>query len=175
MHVLPSSATSPRGSAVSECRCAKASFINQASRPAVDTPLIVWTGILLIVSFSTLSTCVQEPATGEPMEHFRNTPVEKKQPVRTYERFSQVVSHLLQPNGRLLVVSEWGGRSVKASSPRCSERACRVLRLLLSLLSSWWRQCFGGVCCVPPPPPNPVVFGASRSKCSVLHIDQNVT
>ena len=57
----------------------------------------------------------QDPATGEPMEHFRNTPVEKKQPVRTYERFSQVVSHLLQPNGRLLVVSEWGGRSVKAS------------------------------------------------------------
>lgn len=63
--------------------------------------------------FSTCTASVQDPATGEPMEHFRNTPVEKKQPVRTYERFSQVVSHLLQPNGRLLVVSEWGGRSVK--------------------------------------------------------------
>lgn len=62
------------------------------------------------------STSAQDPATGEPMEHFRNTPVEKKQPVRTHERFSQVVSHLLQPNGRLLVVSEWGGRSVKAST-----------------------------------------------------------
>lgn len=47
------------------------------------------------------------------MEYFRNTPVEKKQTVRTYERFSQIVSHLLQPNGRVLVVSEWGGRSVK--------------------------------------------------------------
>lgn len=50
------------------------------------------------------------------MDYYRNTPVEKKQMVRTYERFSQVVSHLLQPNGRMLVVSEWGGRSVKASS-----------------------------------------------------------
>lgn len=59
----------------------------------------------------------QDPATGEPMDHFRNTPVEKKQAVRTYERFSQVVSHLLQPNGRVLVVSEWGGRSVKVN--RC--------------------------------------------------------
>ncbi|CAB1109485.1 unnamed protein product [Ectocarpus sp. CCAP 1310/34] len=58
----------------------------------------------------------QDPATGEPMDHFRNTPVEKKQAVRTYERFSQVVSHLLQPNGRVLVVSEWGGRSVKAET-----------------------------------------------------------
>ncbi|CAN0215364.1 unnamed protein product [Ectocarpus sp. 13 AM-2016] len=59
----------------------------------------------------------QDPAKGEPMDHFRNTPVEKKQAVRTYERFSQVVSHLLQPNGRVLVVSEWGGRSVKVN--RC--------------------------------------------------------
>ncbi|CBJ32493.1 expressed unknown protein [Ectocarpus siliculosus] len=58
----------------------------------------------------------QDPATGEPMDHFRNTPVEKKQAVRTYERFSQVVSHLLQPNGRVLVVSEWDGRSVKAET-----------------------------------------------------------
>lgn len=57
----------------------------------------------------------QDPETGDPMEHFRNTPVEKKQVVRTYERFSQIVSHLLQPNGRVLVISEWGGRSVKAS------------------------------------------------------------
>lgn len=55
----------------------------------------------------------QNPETGEPMETFRHTPVDKKMPVRTYERFSQVVSHLLQPNGRILVVSEWGGRSVK--------------------------------------------------------------
>lgn len=51
------------------------------------------------------------------MEFFRNTPVEKKQMVRTYERFSQVVSHILQPNGRVMVVGEWGGRSIKASSP----------------------------------------------------------
>ena len=57
----------------------------------------------------------QDPETGDPMEHFRNTPVEKKQVVRTYEGFSQIVSHLLQPNGRVLVISEWGGRSVKAS------------------------------------------------------------
>lgn len=63
--------------------------------------------------FPSLTTFSQDPATGEPMDHFRNTPVEKKQAVRTYERFSQVVSHLLQPNGRVLVVSEWGGRSVK--------------------------------------------------------------
>ncbi|CAM9531486.1 unnamed protein product, partial [Laminaria digitata] len=58
----------------------------------------------------------QDPETGDPMEHFRNTPVEKKQVVRTYERFSQIVSHLLQPNGRVLVISEWGGRSVKAET-----------------------------------------------------------
>lgn len=56
----------------------------------------------------------QDPETGDPMEHFRNTPMEKKQVVRTYERFSQIVSHLLQPNGRVLVISEWGDRSVKA-------------------------------------------------------------
>lgn len=61
------------------------------------------------------SAVMQDPETGDPMEHFRNTPVEKKQVVRTYERFSQIVSHLLQPNGRVLVISEWGGRSVQAS------------------------------------------------------------
>ncbi|CAM9689900.1 unnamed protein product [Scytosiphon promiscuus] len=58
----------------------------------------------------------KDPETGEAMEHFRNTPVEKRQAVRTYERFSQVVSHLLRPNGRVLVVSEWGGRFVKAET-----------------------------------------------------------
>lgn len=73
----------------------------------------------------------QDPATGEPMDHFRNTPVEKKQAVRTYERFSQVVSHLLQPNGRVLVVSEWGGRYVKVrtnplSRAKYSSRGCSM-------------------------------------------------
>lgn len=64
------------------------------------------------------------------MEHFRNTPVEKKQVVRTYERFSQIVSHLLQPNGRVLVISEWGGRSVKASFITSTSLGCPIELLL---------------------------------------------
>lgn len=49
------------------------------------------------------------------METYRNTPVDRKVPVRTYESLSQVVSHVLKPSGRVLVISEWGGRSVKVS------------------------------------------------------------
>lgn len=67
------------------------------------------------------------------METFRHTPVDKKMPVRTYERLSQVVSHLLQPNGRILVVSEWGGRSVKVCT-EITEFCCITVALVPSRL-----------------------------------------
>ncbi|CAM9910607.1 unnamed protein product, partial [Discosporangium mesarthrocarpum] len=58
----------------------------------------------------------QDPETGEPMSTFRHTPVDRWRPVHAFEQFAQVISHVLEGNGRMLVVSEWSGRSVKAET-----------------------------------------------------------
>lgn len=83
----------------------------------------------------------QNPESGEPMETFRHTPVDKKMPVRTYERFSQVVSHLLQPNGRIMVVSEWAGQAVKVcmgSHISCAELCYIFASKTSNALLMWW-------------------------------------
>ncbi|CAM9671190.1 unnamed protein product [Chrysoparadoxa australica] len=47
-----------------------------------------------------------DPETGKPLYSFRHTPIARRRKVQPFVAFSRILTHMLRPNGQLMVVSE---------------------------------------------------------------------